>query len=94
MEANTGIQVLISSYNCEQYLNDCFASIETAFNGYKWMMIFCDDASTDDTEEIINNYKTTTSADSIVYQKYDTRSASIGVAKNRGCLLSFLIGRL
>jgi len=51
-------------------------------------MIFCDDASTDDTEEIINNYKTTTSADSIVYQKYDTRSASIGVAKNRGCLLS------
>ena len=88
MNNDTGIQVLITSHNCAGYLNDCFASIETAFTGYKWMMIFCDDVSTDNTEEIINNYKATTTADSIVYQKYDTRSTSIGAAKNRGCLLS------
>ena len=71
MESGTGIQVLISSYNCESYLNDCFNSIETAFNGYNWMMIFCDDASTDNTESIVNAYKTTTSADNIVYQKFE-----------------------
>ena len=88
MNNDTGIQVLITSHNCAGYLNDCFTSIEAAFAGYKWMMIFCDDVSTDNTEEIINNYRTTTTADSIVYQKYDTRSASIGAAKNRGCLLS------
>tara|TARA_Y100000361_G_scaffold80797_1_gene71442 strand:- start:250 stop:1047 length:798 start_codon:yes stop_codon:yes gene_type:complete len=88
MESSTGIQVLITSHNCASYLNDCFSSIETALDGYKWMMVFCDDVSTDNTEEIINNYKTTTSADSVVYQKYNTRSGSIGEAKNRGCLLS------
>ena len=77
MESSTGIQVLITSHNCASYLNDCFNSIETALAGYKWMMVFCDDVSTDDTEQIINNYKTTTSADSVVYQKYNTRSVSI-----------------
>ena len=87
MEANTGIQVLISSFNCEQYLNDCFASIETAFNGYKWMMIFCDDASTDNTESLVDTYKTTTSADRVVYQKFE-KAPIVGVAKNKACSLA------
>ena len=87
MDAGTGIQVLISSYDCENYLNDCFDSIETAFDGYKWMMIFCDDASTDDTESIVNTYKTTTSANNVVYQKFE-KASIVGKAKNRGCLLS------
>ena len=88
MNNNAGIQVLITSKNCAEYLSDCFASIEVAMTGYKWMMIFCDDVSTDNTEEIINCYKKTTTADRIVYQKYDTPSVSIGAAKNRTCLLS------
>ena len=87
MDSSTGIQVLITSHNCESYLNDCFNSIETAFNGYNWMMIFCDDASTDSTESIVNAHKATTSADNIVYQKFE-KASSIGKAKNRGCLLS------
>ena len=88
MENTVGIQVLITSKNCAEYLDECFASIETAMVGYKWMMIFCDDVSTDNTEAIINTYKTTTTADQIVYVKYDTPSVSIGTAKNRTCLLS------
>lgn len=88
MDSSVGIQVLITSKNCAEYLNECFASIETAMVGYKWMMIFCDDVSTDNTEAIINNYKTTTTADQIVYAKYETPSISIGAAKNRTCLLS------
>jgi glycosyltransferase involved in cell wall biosynthesis len=87
MEANVGIQVLISSHNCEEYLEDCFNSIEIAFNGYKWMMVFCDDASTDNTESVVNTYKTTTSADNIVYQKFE-KASIVGKAKNRACLLS------
>ena len=88
MDSSVGIQVLITSKNCAEYLNECFASIEAAMVGYKWMMIFCDDVSTDNTEAIINNYKTTTTADQIVYAKYETPSISIGAAKNRTCLLS------
>lgn len=88
MDSSVGIQVLITSKNCAEYLNECFASIEAAMVGYKWMMIFCDDVSTDNTEAIINNYKTTTTADQIVYVKYETPSISIGAAKNRTCLLS------
>ena len=87
MESSSGIQVLISSYNCEEYLNDCLASIETAFNGYKWMMIFCDDASTDDTESLVDTYKTTTSADRVVYQTFE-KASIVGVAKNRACSLA------
>ena len=87
MEANVGIQVLISSHNCEEYLEDCFNSIEIAFNGYKWMMVFCDDASADNTESVVNTYKTTTSADNIVYQKFE-KASIVGKAKNRACLLS------
>jgi len=87
MEANSGIQVLITSYNCEEYLEACFNSIEAALSGYKWMMVFCDDASTDNTEAIVNTYKTTTSADNVVYQKFEKASV-IGKAKNRSCLLS------
>lgn len=88
MDSSVGIQVLITSKNCAEYLNECFASIEVAMVGYKWMMIFCDDVSTDSTEEIINTYKTTTTADQIIYVKYETQSANIGAAKNRPCLLS------
>lgn len=88
MNNDAGIQVLITSKNCAEYLSDCFASIEVAMTGYKWMMIFCDDVSADNTEEIINTYKNTTTADQIVYVKYETPSASIGAAKNRTCLLS------
>lgn len=87
MESSTGIQVLITSYNCESYLNGCFDSIETAFDGYKWMMIFCDDASTDNTESIVNAYKDTTSADNVIYQKFE-KASIIGEAKNRACLIS------
>ena len=88
MENTVGIQVLITSKNCAEYLDECFTSIEAAMVGYKWMMIFCDDVSTDDTEAIINAYKTTTTANQIIYVKYDTPSTSIGAAKNRACLLS------
>jgi glycosyltransferase involved in cell wall biosynthesis len=88
MDSSSGIQVLITSKNCAPYLSDCFASIEAAMSGYKWMLIFCDDVSTDNTEEIINSYKLTTTADQVVYQKYTTPASSIGEAKNRCCLLA------
>jgi glycosyltransferase involved in cell wall biosynthesis len=87
MHESTGIQVLISSYNSAEYLNDCFASIESAMAGYNWMMIFCDDASADNTKEIIDAYKLTTTASQVVYQKYQ-KSLVVGQAKNRACFLS------
>lgn len=61
--------------------------METAFNGYKWMMIFCDDESTDNTESLVDAYKTTTSADRVVYQKFE-KASIVGAAKNRACSLA------
>lgn len=89
MEANTGIQVLISSYNCEEYLESCFDSIEVALSDYKWMMIFCDDGSTDDTEAIVNNYSLSndTNCKAVVYQKFEKASV-VGAAKNKACSLA------
>lgn len=88
MDNSTGIQVLISSKNCAEYLHSCLSSIEVALNSYKWILIFCDDASTDNTEEIINNFKLDTSADFVVYQKFNEPASIVSKAKNRACLLS------
>lgn len=89
MDSSTGIQVLISSYNCGEYLEDCFDSIEVALSNYKWMMVFCDDASTDNTKTIINNYSLSddTNCRAVVYQKFE-KASTVGIAKNRACSLA------
>ena len=87
MDLSSGIQVLTTSRNCASYLNKCFETVETALKGFKWMMVFCDDASADETEEVVNAYKTGTSADKIIYKKFD-KAETIGQAKNRTCLIS------
>ena len=88
MDAASGIQVLISSHNCGEYLQDCLDSMEVALSGYKWQMIFCDDASTDNTSSIINSHSSGTSADNIHYHYYSGKAEIVGKAKNRACLLS------
>ena len=88
MDATSGIQVLITSHNCGEYLEDCLDSIEVALSGYKWQMIFCDDVSTDNTHAILSEYSGTTSADNLHYHYYPERASTIGIAKNRTCFHS------
>lgn len=53
---NEKISVILSVYNCEKTIDKAIKSIldQTYTN---WVMIICDDGSTDRTYEIINNYK-------------------------------------
>ena len=84
---NKNIQVLISSHNCAKYLKKCFKSVEKALRGYKWILIFCDDNSNDETEKIIQEYESNSSAESIIYKKFN-KAKTVGEAKNRTFKLS------
>lgn len=75
-----GIQVIIASYNCAEYLQRCLFSVEKALKGYKWILLFGDDASDDNTQEIINNHKS--SADQIVIKRFP-KANNAAQAKNR-----------
>ena len=50
------ISVIMACYNCEKTLNKAIDSIlsQTYTN---WIMICCDDGSTDGTLKVLNNYK-------------------------------------
>ena len=49
------VSIITPTYNCAQYIGK---TIESVINQTykKWEMIIVDDASTDNTEEIINKY--------------------------------------
>jgi glycosyltransferase involved in cell wall biosynthesis len=84
---NKNIQVLIPSYNCAKHLKKCFRSVEKALQGHKWILIFCDDDSNDETEKIIQEYKPNSSAELVIYKKFN-KAKSVGEAKNRAFKLS------
>lgn len=70
------IDVIITSYNNEDTILQCYNSIPEIINGYSTRIIICDDCSTDNTVEIL---KTVISGTSIILEK----SKNIGVALNR-----------
>lgn len=53
---NEKISVIMSVYNCEKTISKAIDSILNQ-TYTDWVMIICDDASTDNTYEIINEYK-------------------------------------
>ena len=48
---NQGIQVVVAAYNTSEYLERCFRGIENSLKGRKWILVFSNDGSTDDTLE-------------------------------------------
>jgi len=48
---NKGIQVVVTAYNTSEYLERCFRGIENSLKGRKWILVFSNDGSTDDTLE-------------------------------------------
>jgi len=48
---NQGIQVVVTAYNTSEYLERCFRGIENSLKGRKWILVFSNDGSTDDTLE-------------------------------------------
>ena len=48
---NQDIQVVVTAYNTSEYLERCFKGIENSLKGRKWILVFSNDGSTDDTLE-------------------------------------------
>ena len=46
-----GIQVVVTAYNTSEYLERCFRGIENSLKGRKWILVFSNGGSTDDTLE-------------------------------------------
>jgi len=48
---NEGIQVVVTAHNTSEYLERWFRGIENSLKGRKWILVFSNDGSTDDTSE-------------------------------------------
>lgn len=79
-----GIQVVIAVHNGAEWLDRCLQSVEQALNGYRWIVTIIDDASTDGTRHIIEQWQT--SADQKIFATC-TKSKSAGDAKNKAIAL-------
>jgi len=80
---NNLVSVIIPSYNCEKYI---IGTIESVVNQtYKnWELIIIDDASPDNTHDIVSKY--------IEENNLNDKIKLIKNTKNKGCYVSFNIG--
>lgn len=75
-----GIQVVITGYNVEPWLERCLESVEAALAGTRWALLLADDASTDRTWELIRAHR---SHAEVVRRQRFPKAANAGQAKNR-----------
>ena len=70
--------IIVPMYNVEKYIEECIQSVvnQTYSN---WELIIVDDCSTDNTDEVVNQYLTD---ERIHYIKNDTNSGA-AVSRNR-----------
>jgi glycosyltransferase involved in cell wall biosynthesis len=54
---NNVVTVLTTTYNHSQYIRECLEGIVNQKTSFKFQLIICDDCSTDNTREIIEEYK-------------------------------------
>ena len=75
-------QVLLSVYNAEKYLAKCLESLNTSLRGHDWILLYGDDASTDEgTVELAKSARGLT-CDKVHLFDYD-KAKTVGEAKNR-----------
>ena len=75
-------QVLLSVYNAEKYLAKCLESLNTSLRGHDWILLYGDDASTDEgTVELAKSARALT-CDKVHLFDYD-KAKTVGEAKNR-----------
>ena len=84
---NKSVSVILSIYNGQKQLNRCFESIEKAARGHDWAMFIGDDASTDNTPKLIEQYKSRCSAKVFVSRRF-SKASGAGQAKNRAIKLA------
>jgi len=94
------ISIIIPAYNVEKYIGECLASVKTAINNIsnckeQVEVIVVDDASTDNTQEIVRNFREGIESLRIVSNRQNMGLASarnVGVEKARGTWVLFLDG--
>lgn len=78
-----GVQVVVSVWNCEAWLDRFFHSLERALQGYRWIFVASDDASTDGSWDKLQEYAKRASAQQCVLKRQTEKAANVSVAKNR-----------
>jgi glycosyltransferase involved in cell wall biosynthesis len=74
--------VILTVYNEEKFIEKTLKSVELAMKNLDWVMVIGNDASTDRTLEIINDFKTKSSATKFDVYDFD-KAENVACAKNR-----------
>lgn len=92
MESNK-ISIIVTTYNCEKYINDCLVSIIN--QTYKNLeIIVVDDGSTDDTKNILDKIKKTDNRIKVIYKDNGGVSSArnTGLKEANGDFITFVDG--
>jgi hypothetical protein len=74
--------VILTVHNEEKFIEKTLKSVELAMKNLDWVMVIGNDASTDRTLEIINDFKTKSSATKFDVYDFD-KAKNVACAKNR-----------
>jgi glycosyltransferase involved in cell wall biosynthesis len=77
-----GFQVLLSVHNGENYMQACLESLDQSLKHHDWVLLYGDDASTDDTTIELAKYARALTCDKVHLYEYD-KASTVGEAKNR-----------
>lgn len=78
-----GVQVVVAGHDVAPWLQRCLTSVETALSGFRWVLLYADDGSTDGSAVIAERHGARSWADAVVIGCYP-KAATVGQAKNRG----------
>ncbi len=76
-----GVQVVVAGHNVAPWLERCLKSVEAALDGFRWVLIYADDASSDGSADIASAH--VSGADRFCRVRWRDKAATAGKAKNR-----------
>jgi glycosyltransferase involved in cell wall biosynthesis len=77
-----GLQVLISYYNAEEYIERAINSVEESMQGHKWILVLGGDGDQPNTYSKIEKLVQNSSSDRVVHKVYP-KATNVSTAKNR-----------
>jgi glycosyltransferase involved in cell wall biosynthesis len=88
----SGIQVVVSSYNSEEFLPRCFESINNSCKEYDWSFIFANDGSEDKTLNVLKKYIGKLSCVNSITKTFP-KAKNVAQAKNRALRLTKILAK-